>query len=305
MSAAIRFWDGDQWQDNVCTLLGFRYGPGNVQKVPSKNKGDLGIDAFILSHGHAYQCYAPQEPLTSEARYEKQRDKLTEDISKFIDNKDGLKKLFGSLLIGRWVFVVPLCDNRDLLAHAAGKVEVVLKASLPYVKDDFRILVEDEADFEKERKEAVSRGIEQLSLPLAPPAPELIVDWTEQNNELVGNLRTKLLKLNPTMTEPELNRRISEFITYLLQGENARSYLLAEHPELWEEINKRVRNREHNLAFLGGNPEATPNIAFRQEWDGFRAELKQTISPIADESADAIARGVLADWLARCPLDFK
>jgi hypothetical protein len=58
------------------------------------------------------------------------------------------------------------------------------------------------------------------------------------------------------------------------------------------------------MGSTSNNPEANPYMAFQAEWDGLREDLRQTVSLIADDSADVIARGALSDWLARCPLDF-
>lgn len=75
-------WDGPSWEQHCLKLLRLRYkAPGQFEYVPSSDQGDLGIEGF--SHdGCAYQCYAPEGPLPIKDRYERQRDKLTEDLAK-------------------------------------------------------------------------------------------------------------------------------------------------------------------------------------------------------------------------------
>jgi hypothetical protein len=67
---------GDQREEHVVELV----------EVPDDDRGDAGLEAFSMS-GCAYQCYAPEgEPLTMTQRYNKQRDKMTADVGKFIAN---------------------------------------------------------------------------------------------------------------------------------------------------------------------------------------------------------------------------
>src|SRR5437870_4568866 len=91
----IRGWEGNDWQEHVLTLLRSHYDPGQFQDVPDNHVGDFGIEGYSLD-GCVYQCYAAQEPLSPNARYEAQRDKITTDLTKFIDNHVDLEKVLGT-----------------------------------------------------------------------------------------------------------------------------------------------------------------------------------------------------------------
>jgi hypothetical protein len=64
----IRGWEGNDWQEHVLTLLRSHYDPGQFQDVPDNHVGDFGIEGYSLD-GCVYQCYAAQEPLSTNARY--------------------------------------------------------------------------------------------------------------------------------------------------------------------------------------------------------------------------------------------
>lgn len=106
MADTVRDWDPNEWQDWVKQLLYAHYGHKHYQPVPDTDGGDYGIEGFSQD-GCAYQCYAAEEPVGTEELYEKQRNKINEDLKKFVHNQQPLAKLFGALKIERWVFVVP------------------------------------------------------------------------------------------------------------------------------------------------------------------------------------------------------
>ncbi|MFX1700294.1 hypothetical protein [Paraburkholderia sp. A1RO-5L] len=105
-----------QRQNWANQLLSCHYGPANYQVVPDNDKGDAGIEGFTVSCGHAYQAYGCEEPLTTKARFIKQRTKMTDDVAKFIKNKSALSKIFGTVKITRWILFVPYFDSKEIVA---------------------------------------------------------------------------------------------------------------------------------------------------------------------------------------------
>ena len=63
----LNFTDGNEWQQLICRLLIHRYGL-QFEMVPDGHGGDLGIEGFSRD-GCAYQCYAPDEPISVAERY--------------------------------------------------------------------------------------------------------------------------------------------------------------------------------------------------------------------------------------------
>jgi hypothetical protein len=47
MPAHYKEWNGDEWQEHIGRLLRVRYSePGMYQEMPSRDKGDLGLEGF-------------------------------------------------------------------------------------------------------------------------------------------------------------------------------------------------------------------------------------------------------------------
>lgn len=123
MTVAIKRLSGKEWQHYANQLLRLHYGQRDYQPVPDRHHGDGGIEGFSISDGCAYQAYGCDEPISVAERYEKQRDKMTEDIVKFISNKKILQSIFGDIKISRWILFVPSYDSKDIVSHAAKKNE--------------------------------------------------------------------------------------------------------------------------------------------------------------------------------------
>lgn len=117
MMDAFKEWNGDDWQEHVARLLRARYNePGFYQEIPSRDKGDLGLEGFSRD-GICYQCYAPEPPFTIATLYEKQRAKITSDVGKFVANGNRLSGVLGSIKVKRWLLVVPYFYSPKLLEH--------------------------------------------------------------------------------------------------------------------------------------------------------------------------------------------
>jgi hypothetical protein len=83
MPSSLECWDPNEWEDHVFRLLQDRHGVLNVMKVPARHGGDHGIDYYCLADRATYQCYAVQEPCEVAQRADKQKAKITTDLSKF------------------------------------------------------------------------------------------------------------------------------------------------------------------------------------------------------------------------------
>ena len=176
MAANLVRLQGDDWQDWANQLLTLHYGPTEYLRVPDKHKGDAGIEGFALNKGHVYQAYGCEEPISDAERYEKQRNKMTTDTKKFIDNKEVLAKLFGAKKISRWVLFVPLCDSKDLIIHANKKTAEIKEANLSYVAEDFEVTICDETDFAVERKQLMAVETNAISITV-DSADNQVEDW--------------------------------------------------------------------------------------------------------------------------------
>jgi len=293
-------WDGRQWQDYCLQLLRVRHANHQLQEVPDRHKGDLGIEAFTHD-GTLYQCYAAQEPLSVQDRYEKQRDKLTEDIGKLKSNEQELVRLLGQVRITRYVFLVPRHDSRQLIAHAQTKAAEVRDSGLAFIGGAFTITVETADAYSAERDQVFS--IPDPLLRFQPASPEDATAWGLDHPDLFEDARKKLVGVG--MTGNGLTRYLDTLVSAFLSGENALETLRSKFPDSWEAVRRTVSGRERTLAldYPAGSAEAPGDVT---EIATSLAELiRQAAPPLPAEVAHALAWSTVADWILRCPLDFE
>ncbi len=141
-------WTGGEWQGYCRELLAARHG-AHYQPVPDSVAGDWGIEGFTSS-GTVYQCYAPEEPLTSKQLYAKHRSKVTADLGKLRKNVDNVSQLVSPAELDCWVLLVPRVEDKAILEHAAKKAQEIRDLSLTGVSESFVVRVHTAADFPSE-----------------------------------------------------------------------------------------------------------------------------------------------------------
>ncbi|MGD0953090.1 MAG: hypothetical protein ABR985_11985 [Methanotrichaceae archaeon] len=161
--------EGDQWEKYCQILLRLRY--PDYQQVPSRFGGDYGIEGFTCS-GLTFQCYCPEEDPGGIDLYNKQRDKITDDINKLIKNASAISSL-GAGTIQEWHFLTPDFNHKQLLSHCRVKEAEVLSQNLKMVHSEFRIYIKTEDDYIPERQIYIGTGSIESSL-LAKSLPRVI-----------------------------------------------------------------------------------------------------------------------------------
>ena len=294
---------GEEWQKWADSLLQRYYGPGEYQRVPDNQKGDAGIEGFTIATGHAYQAYGPEEPLSTDERYKKLRQKTSDDIKKFIENKDKLAPLFGEVKIKRWILFVPYFDSKDIIDHASKKTKEVIAANLPYVDNaNFRVVIEQEEAFAVERDQLINVGNDKLLIIPGAVSPEAIADWVGTYDVLVTRLTKKLERLPSCQNEDQLRKLRDNFIKHFLEGQNVLEDL-RQYPEIYESIRRAKSERERYLATENMFSVASPPERLKEALDQFRLTLSE-IRGVSTHTIDAVIYEAIADWLIRCPLDF-
>lgn len=299
----IRLSDQD-WEEWAVELLCRRYGPAEYQRIPDKDRGDAGIEGFSISLGHAYQIYGPEEPLTVERRYEKLRVKITKDIKKFISNRDKLQKLLGTVKISRWILLVPHFDSKRIVEHAAKKTAEVIAANLPYVKQDFRVVVEDETAFAAELQELINCNVGKISILANDIAPKQVDEWANDNDLLVRRTDEKIERLGTLSTQDKRRKFRDKMITHYLEGQNAMSEL-REYPATYESVIKIKSARERYLEIEAMLSSGDNRHRLNDALDNYKKALRSETHGISHQTIEVLVYEAISDWFIRCPLDFE
>lgn len=277
-----------------------KYGPEEVQKVPATDKGDFGIEAFTFT-GVAIQCYAPQEPLSTDDRYTKQRDKLSTDLAKLEKNASKLQDLLGDTILRRYLFFVPSFNSNRIVSHASTKSGEVCGKNLPIVSSDFRVKVCTADDFPEQRSALLARPKELVEA--TQLAPEEVDEWIDTNTGLVEQMQGKLGKVFSIPSQR--NSYTKQLVAQNLKSDGARTRLRNRFPDQWESITRCVNGKEQTLA-LDYSMLASSNTSneVTSLASDLSKELRDLIPELGTDIARSIAWGAIADWLMRCPLDF-
>lgn len=297
-------WDGDDWEEHCLQLLRLRYKvPRQFQHVPASDQGDLGIEGF--SHdGCAYQCYAPKEPLPLKDRYEKQRDKLTEDVGKLVTRQAELLAVLGGMLIRVWVFMTPIHDSRRLSQHAKTKAAEIRALGLPHCAADFDIVVQTEADYAVERHELLDLGLHKLNLgPMVVPEAA-VHSYVASNPDLIASIDRKLAHL-PGMNAAHRAKLRTRLLRQKLMADNKLVEIRGHHAAAWERVQELRAEREGVLEIECLLSTADPRDLLQQTANVYRDTLKGSLVFLSDGDASDLAWGTATDWLAECPLDFR
>jgi hypothetical protein len=295
---------GQEWQTWANQLLARHYGPTEYQKVPDADRGDAGIEGFTLTGGHAYQAYGCLEPLAVKARYEKQRDKITEDVNKFINNQAKLSRLFGNVRITRWVLFVPFFDSKDLVEHATKKTDEVIRANLCYTcPTTFQVMIADEEQFAAERDSLMNVGTMQIEFFGNEREQGEIDQWVMGHDELVATLDRKVGLLPTIRTEGDRFKFREKLLRHYLEGQDTWE-LLRKFPTIHERVFQAKRQRERFLESSWMIHSGPNNELMERALNQFMESVKTATKGLDMFTVEALAWEAVADWMLRCPLDF-
>ncbi len=165
--------NGSTWEALCQQVFKRKYQSEDYQPMPA-SPGDFGLEGFTLKSGWGFQCYCPDKHYDRKELYEKQRDKITEDLGKLQIYKGALQARLGSTKLNHWVFVTPEFDKNDLLAHVRTKESLVRSWKLPFLSHDFTVLLYDGDNYLIEINEIRSAAGEALVFDqIAPILAEL------------------------------------------------------------------------------------------------------------------------------------
>lgn len=102
--------------------------------------------------------------MASTALYDKQRDKITKDVNKLSLYQDRLLQIFDGTKIKQWIFITPEYRMKEIVIHCNNKVKELMQLNLPFIDDDFRVIIHDIGNFTKEIPIALNGGSQKLMI---------------------------------------------------------------------------------------------------------------------------------------------
>ncbi|NVK19175.1 MAG: hypothetical protein HWE30_10805 [Methylocystaceae bacterium] len=297
MADGSDIWDGDEWESHVLHLLQAEHGAHNVQKVPAKHLGDCGLDFICLHKQLVYQCYAVQEPVDVAVRADKQKSKISTDIKKFSNLNGGAAAILKHGKIKRWILAVPLHDSKAVVEHAATKAAEVRAKQLPYVADDFQIIIQDRETFDADTWNYRMLLRKRIRPVVQEPTNDEVAVISDGDQSLADNLRTKMVK---RVSDPrELEEVIEDLLRVFVHSENAKDALRDMAPDAYEDVVRLISERLRRLRLGSRRLVGDPLDA---EIDSLKTEILAAVPNLDPGTADTIALGAVSDWLMRCPL---
>lgn len=301
MTSAVQVWNPDDWESFALSLLQGRHGALEVQKIPAKHKGDYGIDYLCTKESVAYQCYAVDEPIDISKRAERQKTKITNDLSKLVKNHQEVGKLFHGAPIKHWVLLVPLHDSKDVNLHCAKKTKDLRETGCVALDPTFETKVHDISAFPNEAVQNGIRSLSTVNLSVPMPSQSELDSWAVGSSDLLTNASKKLEK---RASPDQLDDFVAEAVRSFLQGNALLDALRSSSPELHERVVSAIRSRSRRLQFAGPKTGDTAGEILDMELDALIDAMKESAPSLSTENAEQIAYGAICEWIMRCPLDF-
>ncbi len=300
--------DGDSWETVMQVCFRLKYEQEHYQCIVA-SPGDFGIEGFT-STGKVFQCYCPDNLTTTAELYEKQRDKITRDLRKLQTYEAQLKGYLGATKIKEWIFVTPEYKTKDLIKHCIDKAEETKMLGLQIIDTDFKVLIHDIDNFATEIFVALNADNKKIALlpDQLDAAPDKVIKWKEQSISLVDNAVRKHGKRFPANTvelDQKVNRLTNTTVEDFLNRESILRKWRNMHPDHYDRFIALVGQIENDVREKCMFPSNDNNERYDSINKMVDAKIRGSF-PYLDETAILkLTRGVLADWLVRCPIDFE
>lgn len=279
-----------------------RYGFRDYVQVPDQVRGDFGIEGFSAD-GCAFQCYAPEEPLTVAERNKRHKQKITADLNKFAANSAHLVKLFGLTKISHWILVVPRYDDKQVLAHAEEKASKIRLLGLPCTTGTFAVRIVDASYFEVETRSFSANAPVPVPPAISPDTSD-IQNWSDSNSEHLRILGAKLCAIKFPTSEKRWGFT-NKLVERYLSGENILRGYHETYPQIAEVIVEAKRTRASSLAIESDLTDLLSNQYLLAVHREYKEQLRQKVAGLPEGTADVLAWEAVVEWLFTCPLELR
>lgn len=297
----VLVWNPDDWELFSLCLLQNRHGPLHVQKIPAAHKGDYGIDYYCTKDAVAYQCYSVEEPVDIATRAERQKRKITTDLTKVLANHLEIGKLFLGAPIKHWVLLAPLHDSKEVNLHCAKKTGDLRNAKCSVLDTLFEVTIQDTNSFPADAVMAGMSSLSTVRLAITSPSQEELDTWAAGSSDLLANATRKLKK---RAGADQVQAAVAEATRDFLQGNAMLDALRTGSPDLHEKVMSAIKSRARRLQFAGPQGGSTAGAILHTELDALISAMRTAAPSLSNENAEQIAYGSISEWIMRCPLDF-
>lgn len=298
---------GDTWEEFCQTCFKIKYESDGYQEMPVW-QGDLGIEGFTRN-GILFQCYCPDEEYAADELYDKQRDKITRDLSKLIKNKKDLQKYLGGNKICKWIFVTPGYKKRDIVLHCQEKAKEYRDMKLDYFDESFDVLIYDIDFFAEEIPIAINYTGRKLEInPDFEQTSSEISDWSKQEIYLTENAIRKnghRVKEGVHDRDGKINRLTQNIVSSFLNGNSIIKTLSERFPKDYEKFVRVVAIFEKQVEDRCIVNDGNCNQLYKEISIDLKVMLKESFPYFESLTTERLAEQVLADWILRCPIDFE
>jgi hypothetical protein len=277
------------------------------QEMPATFKGDLGIEGFTRS-GLLFQCYCPDMEYDPSKLYEAQRDKVTNDLTKFINNQKELKAYLGDQKVKEWIFITPEYKNKELVKHCREKADELKNMKLPLLDDGFDVLIHDIEFFSVEIPVILNFRQQKLDIsPSSKKSPQEIADWQSKEISLVSNAVRKhkqRLPENANNIDYKINKLTQKSVSDFLNGDSMIRQWAEKYPDQYEKFQKVVALFEEKVEEKCAVADGNCNQLYNEIETELRVKIKSSFDYLDEIMIDRLTYRVMADWILRCPLNF-
>ena len=299
--------DGNSWESLCQLIFKKKYQDDDYQEMPA-SPGDFGVEGITLRTGWGFQCYCPDKHYERKELYEKQRNKITEDLAKLKTYQVDLISRLGATKLTCWVFVTPEIDKNALLAHARTKEAEVRGWRLPHLTDTFRVLLYDADSYLLEINEIRSAAGESLVFDDAIPALAILKGTQEDYEKNV--LRKCQTRLSEKSALSSYQNRVAVLhqrtLNEFLAADSYFRKIASSAPLIYVRLVRLINEFENHVIDKSTTWTGTPEQLTNQMKDGLHRRITIELGPEFNETeASKVTRYMVARWLAVCELDYE
>lgn len=298
--------NGDSWEDFCQICFKKKYESEGYQEMPAW-QGDLGIEGFTRT-GILFQCYCPDEEYAPDDLYDKQRDKITNDLKKLIAYQKELKSYLKTIKVKQWIFVTPGYKKKDIVRHCQEKAEEYKKLNLSILDPSFDVLIYDIGHFATEIPLVLDYRRKKIEIvSLTDSSEEEIEEWKEGKSLLVDNaLRKHGQRLPPDVPnrEKKIDLLTNNTIEHSLDGDITLSLMATNFPEDYEKFLRVVGMYEKKVKELCVLNTGDNNLLYARIESELNTKLREAFGYIEQVTIDRLTEKVLANWILDCPINF-